>query len=102
MASRPYAGEEVLTFDRIRRAIINRVVESAEQALEQGTPLNRQHLAAAVADEWKAAKDAVRSSPTAKEKARERIRQAISGILDSHVTSDRSELESLGVQDKTV
>ncbi|MBI2858166.1 MAG: hypothetical protein HYX90_03715 [Chloroflexi bacterium] len=102
MPSRPYAGEEVLTFDRIRRGVTNRVLEVASKALDEGSPLDRQHLLAAVTEEWKAVKEAVRNSPSAREKARERIRMSISGILDNHVKSDRGELESLGVQDKNI
>ena len=102
MESRPYAAEEVLSFDRIRRAIVNRVVETAEHALEKGAPLDRQNLAELVTQEWKAVKDAVRTSPLAKERARERIRGLVGGILDGHFKSDRAELEALGVQEKTI
>ncbi|MBI2957232.1 MAG: hypothetical protein HYY32_00165 [Chloroflexi bacterium] len=102
MPSRPYAGEEVLTFDRIKRAVTNRVVEAAEQGLEEGMPFDRQRLTALVVEEWKSVKEAVRSSPAAKERARERMRQLVAGILDSHAASDKSELESLGVQEKNL
>lgn len=102
MESRPYAGEEILSFDRIRRAIVNRVVETAEHALEKGAPLDRQNLAELVTQEWKAVREAVRASPTAREKARERLRQLVGGILDGHLRSDRAELEALGVQEKTI
>lgn len=102
MESHPYAAEEVLSFDRIRRALVNRVVEAAELALEKGSPLDRQRLDELVTQEWKAVKDAVRTSPSAKERARERIRGLVGGILDGHLRSDRAELESLGVQEKTI
>jgi len=102
MESRPYAAEEVLSFDRIHRAIVNRVIETAGQALEKGAPLDRQKLAELVGQEWTAVREAVRASPTAREKARERLRQLVGDILDGHLKSDRGELESLGVQEKTI
>lgn len=102
MASRPYSGEEVLTFDRIRRAVTNRVVEAAEQALEHGNPLDKQKLMALVVEEWKTIKEAVRNSPTAREKARERMRAIVSSMLESHVSSDKGELENLGVQERSL
>ncbi|MDO8472237.1 MAG: hypothetical protein Q7T05_00265 [Dehalococcoidia bacterium] len=102
MASRPYAGEEVLTFDRIKRAVTSRVIEAAEQALERGNPLDKQRLAALATEEWKSVKVAVKNSPTAREKARERMRAIVSSMLENHVSSDKGELENLGVQERSL
>ena len=100
MASRPYAGEEILTFDRIKRAVTTRVVEAAEPALLDGTPLDRQQLLELTKQEWKAVKEAVRSSPAAREKARQYMEQVVAGLLESTLKADWSELEAMGVQDK--
>lgn len=100
MTTHPYAGEELLTFDRIKRAVTSRVVEVAEKALEEGAPLDRQRLSDAVAEEWKAMKEAVRQSPAAKERARERLRLITAGLLEGAVNKDKAELESFGVKEK--
>ncbi len=100
MPGRPYLVEEILTFDRIKRAITNRVVDAAAPSLEEGMPLGREKLTELTRQEWKAAKEAVWASPAAKEKAREYMRKVVSGLLDKQINSDKAELESLGVVDK--
>jgi len=99
---RPYAVEELLSFDRMKRAVGARVVEMAEQALEEGAPLDQQKLSELTAQEWKIAKDAVRSSPAAREAAREHMQKVISQLVDDMIRSDKAELEALGVQEKTI
>ena len=102
MASRPYAPEELLSFDRLKRAVMHRVIERAEQALAEGSPLDQQRLADLTAQEWKTAKEAVRSSPSAKEAAREHMQCLITEMVDDLIRSDKAELETLGVQEKTI
>lgn len=97
---RPYTMEEIITFDRIRRAIAARVVEAAEPSLAEGMPLTADKLRDLAKAEWKAAKEAVWASPLAKEKAREYMRKVVSGLLDNQIASDKAELESLGVKEK--
>ena len=99
---RPYAVEELLSFDRMKRAVGARVVEMAEQALEEGAPLDQQKLADLTAQEWKIAKEAVRASPAAREAAREHMQKVISQLVDDMIRSDKAELEALGVQEKTI
>ncbi|MBI2858361.1 MAG: hypothetical protein HYX90_04715 [Chloroflexi bacterium] len=99
---RPYAVEELLSFDRMKRAVGARVVEIAEKSLEEGTPLDQQKLAELTSQEWKYAKEAVRSSPAAREAAREHMQKVIGQIVDDMIRSDKSELEALGVQEKTI
>lgn len=100
--SRPYAVEELLSFDRMKRAVSARVIEMAEQALEQGSPLDQQKLAELTTQEWKVAKEAVRSSPAAREAAREHMQKVISQLVEDMIKSDKAELEALGVQEKTI
>jgi hypothetical protein len=99
---RPYAVEELLSFDRMKRAVGARVVEMAEKALEEGAPLDQQKLADLTTQEWKLAKEAVRSSPAAREAAREHMQKVISQLVDDMIKSDKAELEALGVQEKTI
>lgn len=99
---RPYAVEELLSFDRMKRAVGARVVDSAEKALEEGAPLDQSKLAELTAQEWKVAKEAVRNSPAAREAAREHMTKVVSSLVDDMIKSDKSELEALGVQEKTI
>ena len=100
MASRPYAAEEVLSFDRIKRAVASRIIEAAEMSLEQGAPLGRGKLAELTDGEWRSVKEAVKSSPAAKEKAREYMQRKTSEIMDGFINMDKAELEDLGVREK--
>ncbi|MEW6033285.1 MAG: hypothetical protein AB1603_00325 [Chloroflexota bacterium] len=102
MASRPYAVEEVISFDRMKRAVTSRVVEAAEKALEEGMPLDQRRLAELTDQEWKAAKEAVRSSPAAREAAREHMQRIVSQLIEDKIKSDKAELEALGVQEKSL
>ena len=89
MPGNPYAGEELLTFDRIKRAVTKRAVDAAEIMITAGTPLDRQKLAELTASEWKAAKEAVRTSPIAKEAAKERMRNRVHSMLDGVVDAEQ-------------
>lgn len=100
MDSHPYAAEEVLSFDRIKRAVTSRVVEVAEASLVRGAPLDRDKLAELTEKEWKSVKEAVRSSPAARERAREYMMRKTSEIMDTLISKDKAELEDLGVREK--
>lgn len=100
--SRPYAVEELLSFDRMKRAVGARVVEMAEQALETGAPLDQQKLGELTTQEWKVAKEAVRNSPAAREAAREHMQKVVSQLVEDMIKSDKAELEALGVQEKNI
>ncbi|MDO8472888.1 MAG: hypothetical protein Q7T05_03635 [Dehalococcoidia bacterium] len=99
---RPYTVEEIITFDRIKRAIAGRVVEAAEPSLNEGMPLTADKLKELATLEWKAAKEAIWASPLAKEKAKEYMRKVVSGLLDTQINADRAELEALGVKEKYI
>lgn len=102
MVNRSYSPEELLSFDRLRRAVMHRVVEKAEQALAEGAPLDQNTLSELTAEEWKKAKDAVRSSPAAREAAKEHMQRLIGEMVDDLMRSDKAELDALGVQEKTI
>ena len=102
MKSRPYTTEEVLSFDRMKRAVVRRVVEMAEKEMEEGTPLDKDELEQMAIEEWKAAKDAAQLSYDHSGKQLEYIKQQVSQLLQSMMEGDRTELEALGVQDTTI
>ena len=102
MAGRPYAAEELLSFGRLRRAVTKRVVEMAESALNAGTPFDQAKLAGLTAQEWKAAKEAARSSPAARQAAHEHMLRIVGSMVDQKVKDEKGELEALGVEDRTI
>ena len=98
----PYATEELLSFDRIKRAVIGRVVDRAEGLMEEEFPLSPERTSSLISEEWQRVKEAVRSSPLAREAFRKHLESTITGEIDNLVTSDRDELKSLGVVEKSL
>ena len=99
-ASAPYSWEELLSFDRLKRAIANRVLTRVEQLSEKEFPLSPDQVDALLAEEWQCAKEAVRSSPAAQEAFRKYLEHTISERIDKLIQSDKAELERMGVVEK--
>jgi len=55
-----------------------------------------------IADEWQRVKEAVRSSPAAREAFRKYLERTVSEQIDKLMKDDRAELESLGVVEKSL
>ncbi|MBI2857095.1 MAG: hypothetical protein HYX95_02130 [Chloroflexi bacterium] len=87
--SEPYALEELITFGRLERAVTRRATDAAESYISQGKALDRKGLADLVAREYQAAREAIKTSPMAKEAALERVRQSVSQILEGTIRTDR-------------
>jgi hypothetical protein len=98
--SRPYEDQELLSIDRLRRAVMNRIIERAEALMDQEFPLKDETLGQLFVDEWKKAMVAVRNSPQAKEAYKKWLESKMVGMLDAQIKEDRDELNSMGVQDK--
>ena len=101
-ASRPYTAEEILSFDRIKRAMTSRVSDRIESFWQSKEPLNAEQINEIINDEWQKVKDAVRSSPAAREAFRKYLERTISEQIDKLIQQDKAELESLGVVDKSL
>ena len=102
MENSHYAPEEILSFDRMKRAVVSRIVETASRQMEAGVPLDRDKLLEMATDEWKAAKDFVRFSFNSTGKLREYARQQVSQLVQDMIEADRAELEALGVRDTVI
>jgi hypothetical protein len=100
--SRPYEDQELLSIDRLKRAVMNRIIERAEALMDQEFPLKDETLAQLFVDEWKKAMIAVRNSPQAKEAYKKWLESKMVGMLDAQIKEDRDELNSMGVQDKSM
>jgi hypothetical protein len=98
----PYSPEEMLSFDRIRRAMISRVLDRIEELWQAKQPLSVEQVNEVIASEWQRVKDAVRSSPAAREAFRKYLERTVSEQIEKLMKEDKIELESLGVVEKSL
>jgi hypothetical protein len=98
----PYSEQELLSFDRLKRAVMNRVLDRSEIILEQEFPLTPERATELTREEWERAKEAVRSSPAAREAYRQYLEGMISDEVDGLVKQDKAELKSFGVAEKSL
>ena len=99
-AGQPYLPEEILSFDRIKRAMTIRVLDQVEDLWQGKEPINAEQISNIISNEWQKVKEAVRSSPAAKEAFRKYLEHTVSDQIDKLVNEDRGELETLGVVEK--
>ena len=99
---RPYSWEEVLSFDRLKRAITSRVLDRIQSIWQGNEPISPEQISEVISDEWQKVKEAVRSSPAAQEALRKYLERTISEQIDKLVQRDKAELESLGVVEKSL
>ncbi len=97
---KPYTWEEVFSFDRLKRTMVSRVLESVEAMCEGNEPVTPEEINKLIKDEWEDVKRAVRSSPAAKESFRKYLEKTVSEKVDSLIEQDKGELESLGVVER--
>jgi len=101
-AGQPYSAEEILSFDRIKRAMTGRVLDRIEDLWEGKQPIGAEQMNEVIEDEWQKVKDAVRSSPAARDAFRKYLERTISEQIDKLMKEDKAELESLGVVEKSL
>ena len=101
-APQPYSYEELLSFDRLKRAVTNRVLDRVEAMMGEEFPLSPERIARLVGDEWQRAKEAVRSSPAAREAFRKYLEGILSGKIDELIRTDKDELGAMGVAEKSL
>ena len=98
----PYSMEEILSFDRIKRAMTNRILDQIEDLWQGKEPVGAEQISKIISDEWQKVKEAVRSSPAAKAAFRKYLERTVSEQIDKLVKEDKGELESLGVVEKSL
>ena len=101
-AGQPYSMEEILSFDRIRRAMTSRVLDRIEELWQGKQPISVEQVNEVISSEWQRVKDAVRSSPAAREAFRKYLERTVSEQIDKLIKEDKVELESLGVVEKSL
>jgi hypothetical protein len=98
----PYTDQELLSFDRLKRAVTNRVQDKAGSLMDEEFPLSDERITEITKDEWKRAKEAVRNSPNAREAYRKYLEGMISEQLDGMIKADKDELGTMGVVEKSL
>jgi len=98
----PYSMEEILSFDRIKRAMTSRILDRVEDLRQGKEPMGAEQIGNIISDEWQKVKDAVLSSPAARAAFRKYLERTVSEQIDKLVKRDRGELESLGVVEKSL
>jgi len=99
-AEQPYSWEEVFSFDRLKRAMTAKVLNKIEAICEGNKPISPEQITEVIHGEWQKVKEAVRSSPAAREAFRKYLERTISEEIDKLVQKDKAELESLGVVER--
>lgn len=99
---RSYRWEEVLSFDRLKRAMMGKVLDKVETLWQGNEPISPEQISEAISDEWQKVKEAVRSSPAAREAFRKFLERTVSEEIDKLIQRDKSELESFGVVERSL
>lgn len=98
----PYVPEEFLSFDRLKRAVMKRVLDRAEQLMEGEFPIDPERIEGLVSEEWQRVKEAIRSSPAAREAFRKYLERTVGEQVDRRIKTEKAELEALGVAEKSL
>jgi len=98
----PYSPEEILSFDRLKRAMTTRVLDEIEDLWQGKEPINADVISKIISDEWQKVRNAVRSSPAAREAFRKYLERTVSEQIDKIIQDGKGELESLGVVEKSL
>ncbi len=101
-AGQPYSPEEILSFDRIKRAMTGRVLDRIEELWQGKQPIGVEQVNEIISSEWQRVKEAVRSSPAAREAFRKYLERTVSEQVEKLMKEDKTELESLGVVEKSL
>lgn len=101
-AEQAYSWEEVFSFDRLKRAMTARALNRIESMWQGKEPISPEQISEVINDEWQKIKEAVRSSPAAREAFRKYLEHTVSDEIDKLIRRDKSELESLGVVERSL
>jgi hypothetical protein len=99
-----YTNEEILSLDRLKRAVVNRVYRRAMAMTGDGEEytLGQDQTSRIIREEWARAKEAVRSSKTAKENLKKDWDAYVDTEVNKLVRTDKDELSSMGVLEKSI
>jgi hypothetical protein len=99
---KPYQEQELISFDRLKRAVVNRILDRAEAMMDIEFPLKPDTQESISEEEWKRAKDAVKNSPIAREAYRKYLEKFVGERVDGLIKVDKDELGKMGVVEKSI
>jgi hypothetical protein len=99
-----YSEEELISLDRLTRAVINRVRKRATAMMGEGDEylLGSEKTSQIINEEWGRAKTAVRSSSVARKNLQKEWDSYVDSEVGRLVKSDREELSGMGVLEKSI
>jgi hypothetical protein len=97
---RPYANEEFLSLDRLKRAVTSRVLDRAERVMGDEFPLSPERIGELTSEEWQRAKESLQSSPGAREAFRKYLEGTVGGKVDNLIKAEKDYLSAMGVAEK--
>lgn len=99
-----YTNEEILSLDRLKRAVVNRVYRRAMTRTGDGEEytLGQDQTARIIQEEWARAKETIRSSKVAKENMKKDWDAYVDTEVNKLVRSEKDELSSMGVLEKSI
>lgn len=97
-----YTWEEIFSFDRLKRAMTARALNRIEQMWQGNEPISPEQISEVINDEWQKVKQAVRSSPAAREAFRKYLEHTVAEEVDKLIQKGKAELESLGVIERSL
>jgi biopolymer transport protein ExbB/TolQ len=101
-AEQPYSWEEILSFDRLKRAMTGKALDRIENIWKGNEPISAEQISEVINDEWQKVKQAARNSPAAREAFRKYLERTVSEEIDRLIQRDKAELESLGVTERSL
>ena len=101
-APRPYANEEFLSFDRLKRAVTSRVLDRAERVMGEEFPLSPDRIGELTNEEWQRAKESLQGSPGAREAFRKYLEGTVGGKIDNLMKAEKDYLSAMGVAEKSL
>ena len=99
---KPYSWEEIFSFDRLKRAMTTRALNRIEEMWQGNKPISPEQISEVINDEWQKVKEAVRSSPAAREAFRKYLEHTVAEEVNKLVQKGKAELESLGVVERSL
>jgi hypothetical protein len=99
-----YLEEEILSLDRLKRAVVNRVCKRAMAMTGEGEEymLGQDKTAEIIQEEWARAKEAVKSSKAARENMKKDWDAFVDTEVNKLIRNEKDELSSMGVLEKSI
>jgi hypothetical protein len=99
-----YLEEEIISLDRLKRAVVNRVYKRAVAMAGEGEEyiLGQDKTSEIIREEWARAKEAVKSSKAARVNMKKDWDAFVDTEVNKLIRNEKDELSSMGVLEKSI